>query len=77
MDSQSTSKFVLALLVPSFHFQLRWRQANWNNPNTKFDLEKLEQIPVPKGFPENTPLEHMKNVKVAKDQNGLMILIFS
>ena len=67
MDSQSTSKFVLALLgVFLLSFPIEVEANNWNNPNSKFDLKKLEQIPVPKGFPEHSFRAYEK----CKSSNG-------
>ena len=77
MKKQIQYKYSLALIVALLFFSFEISAANWTNSDQKFDFEKLEQLPVPKTPFPNIPLEHMKNVKPAKDQNGLMILKFS
>ena len=78
MKSQFTYKLASALLGIFFlSFPIEVDANNWTNSNSKFDLEKLEQLPVPKSFPEYSfrAYEKCKTSKGSKFSNDLEIFV--
>jgi hypothetical protein len=78
MKSQFTYKLASALLGIFFlSFPIEVDANNWTNSNSKFDLEKLEQLPVPKSFPEYSfrAYEKCKTSKGSEFSNDLEIFV--
>ena len=78
MDSQSRYKFLSVLFsISLISFAIEANANNWNNSNSKFDLEKLEQIPVPKSFPEHSfrAYEKCKSSKGSEWSNDIEIFV--
>ena len=78
MKSQFTYKLASALLGVFFlSFPIEADANNWTNSNSKFDFEKLEQISVPKSFPEHSfrAYEKCKNSKGSEWSNDIEIFV--
>ena len=78
MKSQFTYKLASALLGIFFlSFPIEVDANNWTNSNSKFDLEKLEQLPVPKSFPEYSfrAYEKCETSKGSEFSNDLEIFV--
>ena len=78
MMSQFTYKLASALLGIFFlSFPIEADANNWTNSNSKFDFEKLEQLPVPKNFPEYSfrAYEKCKTSKGSEFSNDLEIFV--
>ena len=78
MKSQFTYKLASALLGIFFlSFPIEVDANNWTNSNSKFDLEKLEQLPVPKSFPEYSfrAYEKCKTSKGSEFSNDIEIFV--
>ena len=77
MKKQIQYKYSLALIVALFFFSFEISAANWTNSDQKFDFEKLEQLPVPKSFPEYSfrAYEKCKTSKGSEFSNDLEIFV--